>query len=82
MSELRFPDWQCALQEAILEASPDKLHQRIKDVERLIGLRRLQLDRETDILNERQALDDATGLLRLLGRYSAADDQDSRPQIH
>lgn len=79
MSELRFPDWQCALQGAILEANRVKLQQRIKDVERLIRVRRAQLDGQTDFLGERQALDDAVGLLHLLERYPLPGDEDSDP---
>lgn len=66
MSGLRFPNWQCALQEAVLETRPDKLQERIKDLERIMSARRTRLDRDSDMLEERQALDDAARLLRLL----------------
>lgn len=71
MSELRFPQWQRPLQELILERDQSRLTRKIEDVERLISLRFLRLQKEKDCLDERQALSDALSLLRILKHFNA-----------
>jgi hypothetical protein len=71
MSELRFPQWQRPLQELILERDQSRLTRKIDDVERLISLRFLRLQKEKDCLDERQALSDALSLLRILKHFNA-----------
>lgn len=73
MAELKFPEWQRALQEAVLECDDERLSCKIQDAERLISLRFLQLQRQQDCLEERQALTDALYLLRLLKRSHGAN---------
>ncbi len=69
MNELRFPQWQRPLQELILERDHGKLRSKIESVERLISLRFLRLQTESDCLDERQALTDALSLLRIIKHY-------------
>ena len=72
MSELKFPQWQHPLQELILERDQTRLTRKIEDVERLISLRFLRLQNESDCLDERQALTDALSLLRILKHFNAS----------
>lgn len=68
MNELKFPEWQQTIQDAILECDGKTLNEKIENAERLISLRFLRLQRERDCLEERQALADALYLLRILKR--------------
>ena len=63
-SELRYPIWQTQLQEAILEFDREKLAEKIQKVETLIFERLLAISSDTDHHDERQALSDATTILR------------------
>lgn len=71
MSELRFPEWQRALQEVILESNDDDVIRKIQQVEKLVSLRFLELQQRTDCLDERQALSDALFLLKLLRKRTS-----------
>lgn len=72
MSELRFPQWQRPLQELILERDQARLTRKIEDVERLISLRFLRLQNESNCIEERQALTDALSLLRILKHFNSS----------
>ena len=72
MSELKFPQWQHPLQDLILERDRRQLTRKIQEVERLISLRFLRLQNETDSLDERQALTDALSLLRIVKHYNTS----------
>jgi hypothetical protein len=67
-AELRFPDWQLPLQEVVLEFDCAKLQQEIQRVEALIIQRIQQLPRSTDSDVERDAINDALFLLRMIKR--------------
>jgi hypothetical protein len=66
--ELKFPEWQAPLQEAILEFDPAKLQEELKRVEGLIQQRIQDLSHSTDGPAERLAIDDALSLLRIIKR--------------
>ena len=68
MDGLKFPEWQQALQDAILERDGKTLHEKIESAEGLVFLRFLRLQDETNCLEERTALTHALYLLRLLRR--------------
>jgi len=63
-SELKYPNWQTPLQEAILEFDHEKLAERIQTVETLMFERLQALSSDTDHQDERQALADAASILR------------------
>lgn len=77
MSGLKFPEWQQALQDVILERDGKTLDRKIEDAQRLISLRFLHLQHQRDCLEERQALTDALYLLRLLKRKSRGTSHES-----
>lgn len=79
MSELKFPQWQRPLQELILERDQARLTRKVEDVERLISLRFLRLQRENDCLDERQALTDALSLLRIIKHFNASGNASIKP---
>ncbi len=65
-SELRYPNWQTPLQEAILEFDRKKLAGRIEKAESAISVRLQALPSDTDNQDERQALADGASILRKL----------------
>ncbi len=65
-SELKYPSWQSPLQEAILEFDPETLAEKIQEVETLMFERLQEISSESDHHAERQALSDATTILRRL----------------
>jgi hypothetical protein len=64
--ELQFPEWQKPLQDAILEFDREKLFERLKKVEGLIIERDRELVQAGDGHVERQALNDARTVIRVL----------------
>jgi hypothetical protein len=66
MAELRFPNWQQAYQDALLELDAEKLNQRILDAETAIFLRLQELTPDSDHHEERSAIFDAISGLRVL----------------
>jgi len=66
--ELKFPEWQAPLQEAILEFDPAKLQKELERVEALIQQRIQELCHSTDGHVERLAIQDALSLLRIIKR--------------
>ena len=67
-SELKYPEWQAALQELILEFDREKLPGKRQNVEILISKRLQQLRDEMDGLAEVQALNDGLAVLRIIKR--------------
>jgi hypothetical protein len=67
-SELKYPSWQTPLQEAILEFNRIRRAEKIQKVEGLICGRLEAISSETDHQDKRQALADATSLLRVLNK--------------
>ncbi len=66
---LKFPEWQLPLQELILEFDRPTLHQKMQRVEALIYDRLQQLHNGSDgHTAEREALNDAISLLRVIKR--------------
>jgi hypothetical protein len=64
--ELKYPSWQTPLREAILEAAPEKLAKKIQEVEGAISQRLKAMTSHADHDDERQAIADATSILRVL----------------
>ena len=64
--ELKYPSWQRPLQEAILEFDRETLAEKIQEVETLMFERLEELSSDPDHRDERQALADATSILREL----------------
>ena len=64
--ELKFPEWQKPLQNAILEFNRERLLERVQKVKTLIVERQQQLARSSDGHLEREALDDGLSLIRVL----------------
>jgi hypothetical protein len=67
-TQLRYPKWQQALQQAILELDPDKLQERVVEAERVILDRVLEIQQAENGVDERIAIDDGLSLLRTLKR--------------
>ena len=65
---LPYPEWQRALQEAMLEFDGNKLTERVLNAEALIVERLRQLQESKDGRNEREAIDDGLFILRTLKR--------------
>ena len=63
-SELKYPSWQSALQEAILEFDRETLAKKIQEVETLMFERLQEMSSDPDHHDERQALADGTSILR------------------
>jgi hypothetical protein len=66
--ELKFPQWQGPLQELILEFDPQKLPEKIQQVEALVLERLQQLDHGSDGRVEKIALHDALTIVRIMKR--------------
>jgi hypothetical protein len=63
-SEFKYPNWQSPLQEAILEFDRETLAKKIQEVETLMFERLQEISSDPDHQDERQALSDATTILR------------------
>jgi hypothetical protein len=59
VTDLKQPDWRAACQEAILEANPEKLAQRVHTAETAIFLRLSQIRISSDGNKEGQAMREA-----------------------
>jgi hypothetical protein len=64
--ELKFPNWQVPLQNPALEFNLEKLPEKIQNVEALIFDRPQQLSNAPDGQVERDALNDALRVLRII----------------
>lgn len=64
--ELKYPKWQKAVQDAVLEFKIDSLQQRIAAAEAAINSRLQELSPSPDGLAERQAIQDALNVLKIL----------------
>jgi hypothetical protein len=64
--ELKYPNWQVLLQEAILEFDRDKLVGRIQKVETVVFERLQELSSDSDHHGERQAIANALSTMRVL----------------
>jgi hypothetical protein len=64
--ELKFPQWEGAWQEALLELDPTKLHDKIVVAEAAIFTRLQELSNNSDHHEERTALRDAISRMRTL----------------
>jgi hypothetical protein len=65
---LKLPDWQAPLQELILEFDSAKLPEKVQCVEGLISERLRQLTQNSDGHVEREAIQDALNILRIIKR--------------
>ena len=65
-SELKFPEWQAPLQDLLLEFNRAKLEQQIQRVEALITQRIQQLPSSGGGHEERDAINHALSLLRMI----------------
>ena len=63
---LKYPEWQKALQEALLEFDPHQLKERITSAETAIADRQRQLSGGLTDEAERQAIQDGSRLLHFL----------------
>jgi len=66
--ELKFPAWQTPLQELLLEFDREKLPAKIQQVEALIFERLQQLSVDRCDRDERQAIQDALNVMRIVKR--------------
>jgi hypothetical protein len=69
---LKFPDWQEPLQELILEFDGARLPEKVQRVEALISERLKQLTLSSDGHVEREAIQDALNILRIIKREKRA----------
>ncbi len=65
---LKYPEWQVPLEDAIVESDLKKLPARIHAVETLISERLKQLDTSEDGGAEREAINTALNILRVIKR--------------
>jgi|HubBroStandDraft_6_1064221.scaffolds.fasta_scaffold670782_3 hypothetical protein len=67
--DLRFPEWQLPVQDAILEFNRERLRDKVQKVETLIYERLQQINGEDDgAQDERQSIQDALEILRTIKR--------------
>jgi hypothetical protein len=66
--ELKFPDWQVPLQQAILEFDPARFQEEIKKVEAMIHQRMQKLPESPNSQDELVSITDALSLIRSLKR--------------
>jgi hypothetical protein len=64
--QLKYPEWQTAVQEALLEFDVDQLQERITAAEEVISNRLRALNGAPNDAAERQAIQDAIRLLAML----------------
>lgn len=65
---LKFPDWQAPLQELILEFDSAKLPEKVQKVEAILTGRLHKLSRNSVGHLEREAIQDALNILRVIKR--------------
>lgn len=67
--DLKFPQWQIPVQEAILEFNRERLREKIQNVETLIYERLQQLQgKDNGAIDEHQSIHDALEILRVMKR--------------
>jgi hypothetical protein len=66
--ELRYPEWQVPLQDLILEFDRVRLSRKMQEIETIIVQRLEELSRKSDSRDEREALNDALSILRVIKR--------------
>ena len=66
--ELKYPKWQEPLRELLLEFDHDRLLKKIDQVETLISERHNQLGNSSDSRPERDAINDARNIVRMIQR--------------
>jgi hypothetical protein len=66
--DLRYPDWQTRVQDALIELDQDKLKARVVEAEAAIFNRLQQLSRSLNHFDERRAIESATAALRVVKR--------------
>jgi hypothetical protein len=66
--QLKFPEWQAPLQELILEFDSAKLPEKVQKVETVLMDRLYKLSRNGDGHLEREAIQDALNILRVIKR--------------
>ncbi len=69
-SELKYPEWQKPLQEALLESDKTKLKARVESTEAIIFDRLQALSQSANHRAERDAVEHALALLRMIKRDS------------
>jgi len=67
-SKILYPEWQAEYQAALLELDPKRLFERITAAETAIFNRLQAISHTSDGHDERQAIEDALGALRVLKR--------------
>ena len=83
MSELRYPEWQKAYHDALLEPNPQKLAQRVNEAETATILSRLREIRiGSDSRMEAQAIEDALSGLRVLKNETAKFKRSQNADAH
>lgn len=70
--KFEFPSWQVPLQEVILEMDREKFGEKLKNASTVIFERLRQLGAQNNSPRERQALDNAVRILRLIARDTHA----------
>lgn len=76
--DLEFPAWQAPLQELILEFDQEKLPEKMHSVETAILERLQQLNAQDNSHRERQALNDALSVLKVIARNKLGSAIESR----
>ncbi len=66
--QLKFPEWQSPLQELILEFDSAKLPEKVQKVEAILTDRLYRLSQTGDGHLEREAIQDALNILRVIKR--------------
>jgi hypothetical protein len=64
--QLKYPQWQIALQDLIHELHREKINEKADKLQGLISERFQQLDKEGDSEAERQALKEALTIVRII----------------
>jgi hypothetical protein len=73
-TQLRYPQWQEPLLQAVMETKPDSLIEKIQIAETAISQRLRELDSDPASKEERVALSDAVLTLRVLKRVLVQSD--------
>jgi hypothetical protein len=74
-TQLRYPQWQEPLLQAVMETKPDSLMGKIQITETAISQRLRELDSNPASKEERVALSDAVSTLRVLKRVLIQSDE-------
>ena len=82
MSELRYPGWQKAYHDALLEPNQQKLAQRVNEAETAILSRLQEIRIGSDSRMEAQAIEDALNGLRVLKNETARFKRSQNADAH